>query len=283
MKFLRDQLDDPESVACGRCDNCGGLALSSEVLVGGGRGGRRAAVQTGRAGVAAQDVAGGAAHPRHRPARQDRRGCGGGPGRRPAHRPRLRRAAACALPRRGRRTVRCRTVWPARWWRCSRTGGPRSTRSSVVESSTRPTLTADLATGLSRFLGVPVVGTLGDRRSRRRARSGPGQLGTADRGGGPSVLAAGRHRSRVAGAARRRPDRLGLDVDVGLAWRSARRAPPPSCRWRSPARHSRSDMLFDTMTAMGTMGNDLVREARKRARPDPAPAGRQGTARRRAR
>ena len=31
MRFLRDQLDDPESVDCGRCDNCGGLSLSTEV------------------------------------------------------------------------------------------------------------------------------------------------------------------------------------------------------------------------------------------------------------
>ena len=27
MRFLRDQLDDPEAADCGRCDNCGGLAL----------------------------------------------------------------------------------------------------------------------------------------------------------------------------------------------------------------------------------------------------------------
>jgi ATP-dependent DNA helicase RecQ len=31
MLFLREQLDDPEATACGRCDNCGGLALSTEV------------------------------------------------------------------------------------------------------------------------------------------------------------------------------------------------------------------------------------------------------------
>ncbi|MEP9362872.1 DEAD/DEAH box helicase [Nocardioides sp. CN2-186] len=31
MHFLRDQLDDPEAVNCGRCDNCGGLTLSTEV------------------------------------------------------------------------------------------------------------------------------------------------------------------------------------------------------------------------------------------------------------
>ncbi len=31
MHFLRDQLDDPEAVDCGRCDNCGGLGLSTDV------------------------------------------------------------------------------------------------------------------------------------------------------------------------------------------------------------------------------------------------------------
>ena len=31
MWFLRDQLDDPEAERCGRCDNCGGLTLGTEV------------------------------------------------------------------------------------------------------------------------------------------------------------------------------------------------------------------------------------------------------------
>jgi ATP-dependent DNA helicase RecQ len=31
MRFLREQLDDPGAVDCGRCDNCGGLNLSGEV------------------------------------------------------------------------------------------------------------------------------------------------------------------------------------------------------------------------------------------------------------
>jgi ATP-dependent DNA helicase RecQ len=29
MRYLREQLDDPEAVDCGRCDNCGGLQLST--------------------------------------------------------------------------------------------------------------------------------------------------------------------------------------------------------------------------------------------------------------
>ena len=31
MRFLRSQLDDPDAADCGRCDNCGGLTLSSAV------------------------------------------------------------------------------------------------------------------------------------------------------------------------------------------------------------------------------------------------------------
>jgi ATP-dependent DNA helicase RecQ len=31
MRYLREQLDDPEAVDCGRCDNCGGLSLDAHV------------------------------------------------------------------------------------------------------------------------------------------------------------------------------------------------------------------------------------------------------------
>src|SRR3954447_23506544 len=31
MRFLREQLDDPEAADCGRCDNCGGFAVSIDV------------------------------------------------------------------------------------------------------------------------------------------------------------------------------------------------------------------------------------------------------------
>jgi ATP-dependent DNA helicase RecQ len=31
MRFLREQLDDPDAADCGRCDNCGGLELSTSV------------------------------------------------------------------------------------------------------------------------------------------------------------------------------------------------------------------------------------------------------------
>ena len=31
MRFLREQLDDPDAVDCGRCDNCGGFAVATDV------------------------------------------------------------------------------------------------------------------------------------------------------------------------------------------------------------------------------------------------------------
>jgi ATP-dependent DNA helicase RecQ len=34
MRFLREQLDDPDAADCGRCDNCGGLTLSTTTSAG---------------------------------------------------------------------------------------------------------------------------------------------------------------------------------------------------------------------------------------------------------
>ncbi|MEP6816810.1 MAG: RecQ family zinc-binding domain-containing protein, partial [Marmoricola sp.] len=31
MRYLREQLDDPQATDCGRCDNCGGMSLTAEV------------------------------------------------------------------------------------------------------------------------------------------------------------------------------------------------------------------------------------------------------------
>ena len=44
MRYLREQLDDPDAVDCGRCDNCGGLSLATD----GVRRGRRAASAAAR-------------------------------------------------------------------------------------------------------------------------------------------------------------------------------------------------------------------------------------------
>ena len=98
MKFLRDQLDDPDAVACGRCDNCGGLSLSVDVSEAAVEQAGETTVPAGRPREPTQDVALGPVDSRDRPARQDRRRCRRGPRRGPADRPRLRRPAARAVP-----------------------------------------------------------------------------------------------------------------------------------------------------------------------------------------
>ena len=86
---------------------------------------------------------------------------------------------------------------------------------AVVESATRPTLGRDLAAGLARYLQVPVVGTLRDRRPVGAARPRRGQLRPAGGGGEPPLRLAARTRRATArrrrGAARRRPGRHRLD------------------------------------------------------------------------
>ncbi|MFT3874636.1 MAG: DEAD/DEAH box helicase [Nocardioides sp.] len=51
MRFLREQLDDPEATDCGRCDNCGGLALSTDISAGAVE---AAGAQLARPGVAVE-------------------------------------------------------------------------------------------------------------------------------------------------------------------------------------------------------------------------------------
>ena len=161
MRFLREQLDDPEAADCGRCDNCGGLELPVEVS---GAAVEEAGERLRRPGVTLAprkmwptalanlgiDLKG-----------TDRRGRGRGTCRRPAHRPRPRAGAACPVPAGRARTGRCPGRWSTPSSRCSATGTTswpaRPTGVAYVESARRPQLTRDLADGLARYLRLPLV------------------------------------------------------------------------------------------------------------------------------
>ena len=158
MEFLRDQLDDPESARCGRCDNCGGMTLSDSVTddalgaaaerlsrpgvvvaprkmwptglaaIGLDLKGKIAeAAEEGRAVARLTDLG-------HGQALRDlfREGTADGPVPVP-----LVKAVIEVLGD----------------WR------PSVTAVVVVESATRPTLVRDLADGLARYLKAPVAGT----------------------------------------------------------------------------------------------------------------------------
>ncbi|MCD4523636.1 RecQ family ATP-dependent DNA helicase [Nocardioides sp. cx-173] len=156
MWFLRNQLDDPQAEPCGRCDNCGGLALSLDVS---SAAVAEAEERLSRPGVVLEPrkmwptglasmgidlkgkIAAGAAEGRAVARLTDlgygqvlrelfRPGAGEGPVPVP-----LVRAVVEVLGD----------------WR------PQVEAIAYVESATRPTLTADLAEGLSRYLKVPVV------------------------------------------------------------------------------------------------------------------------------
>ena len=157
MEFLRSQLDDPDAAECGRCDNCGGLSLSLDVSAAAVD---EAGARLARPGVVVEPrkmwpsalanlgidlkgkIADGAAEGRTVARLTD---LGYGQALRDLFRPgtpdgpvpvELVRAVVEVL------------------------GDWRPTVDAVVhvESASRPTLTADLAAGLSRYLRVPMVG-----------------------------------------------------------------------------------------------------------------------------
>jgi ATP-dependent DNA helicase RecQ len=155
MWFLRDQLDDPEAAECGRCDNCGGLDLAMDLS---GEAVEAAAARLSRPGVAIEPRK---MWPTALPELGiDLKGKIGDP------------------PAEGRAVARLTDLGyggPLR----ELFGGPDGPVPSplvravvdvlgdwqpkvdaivVVESVTRPVLTRDLTEGLSRHLGVPVVG-----------------------------------------------------------------------------------------------------------------------------
>ncbi|MCW2795885.1 helicase-related protein, partial [Nocardioides sp.] len=156
MRFLRDQLDDPESADCGRCDNCGGLDLSTDVSA--------AAVEEAEARLARPGVV---VEPRKMwPTALANLGVdlkgkiaeGASDGRAVArltdlgYGQALRALFRAETPDGPVPTPLVRAVIEVLGdWQ------PPVEGIVVVESATRPLLTADLADGLSRFLKVPVV------------------------------------------------------------------------------------------------------------------------------
>ena len=160
MRYLREQLDDPDAVDCGRCDNCGGLTLDaavSEAAVAEAeeRLGRPGVVIAPRkmwpSGLSAMAIAlsgkikAGADEGRAVARLTD---LGHGQALRDLFRVGPDGPTDGPVPVGLARAV----VEVLGDWR------PRVDGIVVVESATRPTLTADLAEGLSRYLKKPVVG-----------------------------------------------------------------------------------------------------------------------------
>ncbi|WGL52638.1 DEAD/DEAH box helicase [Nocardioides sp. BP30] len=158
MRYLREQLDDPDAVDCGRCDNCGGLRLSVDtspaaVEEAGARLARPGVVIEPRKmwpqalpnlGIELKGKIADAAEPGRAIARLTDLGHG------QALRELFRSAEAPAsVPVSLVRAV----VEILGDWR------PHVDAIVTVESATRPELVTDLAAGLSRYLQRPIVGT----------------------------------------------------------------------------------------------------------------------------
>jgi len=160
MWFLRDQLDDPDvepSTRCGRCDTCGGMQLSTSVSEGAVD---EARVRLARPGVVVEPRAmWPTALTNLGLELKGRIGDGAEPGRAVARLTDLGHGQALrelfAEPPTDQRVpdgLARAVVEVLLDWR------PPVEGIVVVESATRPTLTADLADGLSRFLKKPIVG-----------------------------------------------------------------------------------------------------------------------------
>jgi ATP-dependent DNA helicase RecQ len=162
MRYLREQLDDPEAADCGRCDNCGGVTLSSSVS---DAAVAEAGQRLSRPGVVLE------------PRRMwptalanlglDLKGkiaAGAEPGRTVARLTDLGHGQALRAlfredtpdgpvpPGLAQAVMDVMKDWSSEW-------ASRPDAIVVVESATRPTLVGDLAAGLSRVMQVPVVGT----------------------------------------------------------------------------------------------------------------------------
>jgi ATP-dependent DNA helicase RecQ len=157
MLFLREQLDDPDAENCGRCDNCGGLSVTSTVS--------EQALSEAHEALSRPGVAIG---PRKMwPTALANLGIdlkgkiaeGAEEGRAIARLTDLgygQQLRALFRPGAGDGTVPVALakamIEVLGDWQ------PKADGIVFVESATRPTLTRDFADGLSRFLGIPVVG-----------------------------------------------------------------------------------------------------------------------------
>ncbi|NPC41835.1 RecQ family ATP-dependent DNA helicase [Nocardioides sp. zg-1230] len=213
MRYLREQLDDPEATDCGRCDNCGGLTLStsvSEAAV------AEAGQRLSRPGVVLEprrmwptalanlglDLKGKIAE-------------GAEPGRTVARLTDLGHGQALRAlfredipdgpvpPGLAQAVMDVMKDWAPEW-----TSRPDAI--VVVESATRPTLVRDLADGLSRVMQIPVVGTwaIRDPSVPRRA----GQSNSAQR------VAAVRRRGGLDADVRPGATVLLVDDQVSTGW-----------------------------------------------------------------
>ena len=206
-----EQLDDPEAADCGRCDNCGGLTLDAAVSA--------EAVEQAEARLARPGVP---IEPRKMwPTALANLGIDlKGKIREPAEEGRaIARLTDLGHGQALRALFRPDTedgpVPPALVqamltllddWR------PDVDAIVVVESLSRPTLTDDLAAGLSRRLQVPVVGRWAIVDPDVAPGQGRVQLRPARGRRGPPRCAAGRRRPGLPGAARRRPRGHRLDA-----------------------------------------------------------------------
>ncbi|MGI9155729.1 MAG: RecQ family ATP-dependent DNA helicase [Marmoricola sp.] len=163
MRFLRDQLDDPAGEDCGRCDNCGGFSPDPTVSEAAAE---DAGTRLARPGVTLSPrkmwptalvnlgldlrgkiSSGEAAEPGRAVARMTDLGLGQD----------LRDLFRSGVPD---QPVPDRLVAGVLEVLRSWEGLPRPDGIVAFESSTRPELNASFADGLSRFLGVPVLGRM---------------------------------------------------------------------------------------------------------------------------
>ncbi|MFC7358959.1 RecQ family ATP-dependent DNA helicase [Nocardioides astragali] len=213
MRYLRDQLDDPDSADCGRCDNCGGLTLSTSVS--------DAAVTEAEHRLSRPGVT---LEPRRMwPTALANLGLdlkgkiadGAEPGRAVARLTDLGHGQALRAlfredtpdgpvpPGLAQAVMEVMKDWSPEW-----TARPDAI--VVVESATRPTLTRDLADGLSRVMQVPVVGTWAIRDASVPPRAG--QANSAQR------VAAVRRRGGLDGEIPAGATVLLVDDQVASGW-----------------------------------------------------------------